>query len=183
MRNLTGKMKGRLLGPSLVFLLILSCATTALAQGRVVAQKPVDIIVRSAFVLLLQVGSPGGTVDVVRFDVSALPGSGPVKGVSSGQNPVPVIARAVFLSGQMVLTADSFAPLNDGHGNTIPFTEIGWKGTGIMPSTTFSGTTHQLLFTTSRSRARGTMSFYYKNTMYLPAGTYSGRVTFTLSSP
>jgi len=78
-----------------------------MAQGRIVAQEPVNIVIQSAQFLSLRVGSPGSNIDVVRFDVTGLPGSGPVPGVSSGQNPVPVRARAVQLSGQMILTADS----------------------------------------------------------------------------
>ncbi|MBW2040252.1 MAG: hypothetical protein JRI46_11820 [Deltaproteobacteria bacterium] len=142
-----------------------------------------DIVIRSALALFLRVGSPGGTVDVVSFHVTGLPGSGPVPGISSGQNPVPVRARAFLLFGQMILTADSSVPLNDGSGNTIPFTEISWRGTGGMPSGTFSGAADQFIGATSLSRFQGAMSFNYRNILYVPAGTYTGRVTYTLSSP
>jgi len=82
-----------------------------------------------------------------------------------------------------MLTADSSAPLNDGLGNTISFTEIGGNGTGIMPSGTFNGTPNQLMFTTTQSWVQGTTAFYYANTTYVSSGIYIGRVTFTLSSP
>ena len=152
------------------------------AQGRVVAQEPVDIVILAARRLDLQIGSPGNIIDVVSFTVSGLPGSGPVQGVSSGGNPVAVRAHAVPGNQDMTLTADSSTPLNDGAGHTIPFTQIGWNGTGDVPSRSFTGSPRQLVFMTSRP-ARGTMPFFYLNTVYVPSGTYVGRVTYTLSSP
>ena len=173
----------RLFLPIVIFICVLSCPENLSAQGRIVAQQPVDIIIQSAFSLFLRVGSPGGRVDVVRFDVSGLPGSGQVPGISSGPNPVLVRARARFLFGQMILTADSAIPLNDSSGNTIPFSEIGWIGTGGMPRGRFSGSSGQVVAATSSSRLNGAMSFYYRNILYVPSGTYTGRVTYTLSSP
>lgn len=169
--------------PVLVFAYTLCLATQAMAQGRIVAEEPVDIVIRSAVVLFLRIGSPGGSVDIVGFEVTGEPGSGRVPGISSGPNPVPVEARAAALSGQMFLTADSSVPLNDGYGNSIPFTEIGWTGLSGMPSGTFSGTANQLIVSTSSRRFQGAQSFYYSNRLFVPSGTYSGRVTYTLSSP
>lgn len=177
------KCWGRLLLPALVFICAFAEAADLEAQGRVVAQEPVDIVIQSAHLLSLRVGSGGRTIDVVRFEVTGLPGSGPVPGVASGQNPVPVRARAVQLTGQMILTVDSSVPLDDGSGNIIPFPEIAWTGTGIIPTDTFAGAPNQLLFATTSSKAQGTMAFYYRNILYVPAGSYIGRVTYTLSSP
>lgn len=178
-----GKIKGRLFLSAFALFYIFSHASNIVAQGRVVAQTPVDIRIQSAVSLFLRVGSPGGKIDLVTFNVSGIPGSGQVQGISSGANPVPVRARAQFLFGQMILTADSSVPLNDGFGNTIPFSEIGWVGSGSMPSGSFSGATGQMLVATSSSHLNGAMSFYYRNILRLPAGIYSGRVTYTLSSP
>ena len=175
--------RGRLFLSALVILYIFSNSSHLAAQGRVVAQAPVDIRIQSASSPFLRVGSPGGKIDVVRFTVSGLPGSGQVPGTSSGANPVPVRARAKVLFGQMMLTADSSIPLNDGFGNTIPFSEISWIGSRGMPSGSFSGGADQVLMATSSSNFNGAMSFSYSNVPYVTAGIYTGRVTYTLSSP
>ncbi|MCP4669362.1 MAG: hypothetical protein GY849_23770 [Deltaproteobacteria bacterium] len=182
-KHLFSTCRGRPGLPALFFACLLLSPAPLPAQGRIAAQEPVDIIIRAARALFLRVGSPGGTIDVVRFDVSALPGSGPVPGFSSGRNPVLLRARAVLLFGQMILTADASTPLDDGSGNTIAFTEIGWRGAGGMPGGVFTGAPNQVLFATGSSRLRGTMSFYYRNVLYRPSGIYAGRVTYTLSSP
>jgi len=181
---LLASLMGRLfLLPLMLVLSLIILSAELAAQGRVVAQAPVDIRIQSQFSLSLRIGSPGGKIDVVRFSVSGLPGSGQVQGVSSGPNPVPVQAKARFLSGQMILTADSSTPLEDGAGNTIPFSEIGWVGTGGMPSGNFSSAADQVIMATSASNFKAAMSFYYSNILYVPSGVYTSRVTYTLSSP
>ena len=182
--NLLASQMGRLLLLPVIPLLLLTILQADLsAQGRVVAQAPVDISIKSKFSLSLRIGSPGGRIDVVRFDVSGLPGSGQVQGISSGPNPVTVQAKARFISGQMIITADSSIPLEDGAGNTIPFSEIGWVGTGGIPSGNFSNAADQVIMVTSSSNFSGGMSFYYRHILYVPSGVYTGRVTYTLSSP
>jgi hypothetical protein len=169
--------------PLMLVLSLITLSADLAAQGRVVAQAPVDISIKAKFSLRLRIGSPGGRIDVVRFSVSELPGSGQIQGISSGPNPVPVKAKARFSSGQMILTADSSIPLEDGAGNTIPFSEIGWVGTGGMPSGTFSNAADQVIMATSSSNFNGAMSFYYGNILYVPSGVYTSRVVYTLSSP
>jgi hypothetical protein len=152
------------------------------AQGRVVAQEPLDIVILAATSLSLTIGTSGSTIDRVSFTVTQLPGLGAVAGVSSGANPVPVDARPIPGSATIILTADSSVPLNDGAGHTILFTQISWTGTGDIPTGTFTGSPSQQISTT-KGRMSGTMSFSYANTVYVPSGTYTGRVTYTLSSP
>jgi hypothetical protein len=36
---------------------------------------------------------------------------------------------------------------------------------------------------TRNFNVQGSMAFFYDNALYVPAGTYSGRITYTLSSP
>jgi hypothetical protein len=177
------KKQSRCLAAALLLVLIGSCAAEVAAQGRVVGRQPVEVIVRAAASLTLRVGSQGGQVDVVRFDVTDLPGTGAVTGISSGQNPVPIQARAQQLSGQLIISADSSQPLSDGAGHTIPFSEIGWIGARDMPSGIFTGSTAQVLLVTGDRNVNGAMTFYYENRLYVSPGTYSGRVIFTLSSP
>ena len=153
------------------------------AQGQVVAQERVDIAIRSPERLILRVGSQGQRIDVIQFEVGSLPGSGPIPGVSSGDNPVTVMAKSKKISGQMILTADSSIPLTNASGDTISFQEISWAGTGDMPSGVFSGQPGQILFSSAAKNVMGAMSFSYSNRPYVPAGTYIGQVLFTLSSP
>jgi hypothetical protein len=170
--------------PAPGFLLCLCCFPTALyAQGRFVAEEPVDIVIQAASSLTLRIGTSGGTIDVVRFTVSQLPGTGAVPGVSSGQNPVPVRATSSPGGATKVLTADSSVPLRDGAGHTIPFTQISWTGAHNVPSGTFTGSSSQQIFSTTTQINNGTMSFSYANTIYVASGTYNARVTYTLSSP
>jgi len=171
--------------PALGLLMGLFCLPMDLyAQGRVVAQEPLDIVIMAASHLSLRIGTTGGTIDRVSFTVAQLPGSGAVAGVSSGAYPVPVRASSTPSGATKVLTADSSTPLNDGFGHTIPFTQISWTGAGGVPSGTFTGSSNQQIWTGTASLGSGaTMSFFYANTVYVPPGTYSGRVTYTLSSP
>src|SRR5512139_3207663 len=73
---------------------LFACPVDLSAQGRVVAQEPLDIVILAASSLSLRIGTSGGTVDMVTFTVTQLPGTGAVAGVSSGANPVPVRATS-----------------------------------------------------------------------------------------
>jgi hypothetical protein len=162
---------------------LLACPVDLSAQGRVVAQEPVDIVILAASRLNLRIGTTGGTIDRVTFTVTQLPGTGAVAGVSSGANPVPVRASSSPGNATKILTADSSIPLSDGAGHTISFTQISWTGTNRVPSGTFTGLPNQQIYAGTQSITNGTMSFSYANTIYVPSGSYNGRVTYTLSSP
>jgi len=89
------------------------------------------------------------------------------------------------------LTANSSAPLSNGSGQTIPFTQIRWVSSGNsdsgaqpFPSGTFSGGATQSIGSISRNQwAESCMTFSYLNTAVPAAGTYTGRVTYTLTAP
>jgi hypothetical protein len=155
------------------------------SSGGAAVNARLDFQITIPTILYLQVGTVGATVDVVSFAPSGLPDSVPVAGTSSGANPVPVRVAALVTAGQTVtLDANSLTSLSDGSGNNIPFNQISWTGGGSFASGTFNGTNNQQLdqFTGSGNRT-GTYSFSYANANYYPAGTYSGQVTYTLSSP
>ena len=162
---------------------LLACPVDLSAQGRVVAQEPLDIVILAASRLNLRIGTSGSTIDVVSFTVNQLPGTGAVAGVSSGADPVPVRASSTPSGATKILTANSSTPLTSA-GNTIPFTQISWTGAGGVPSGTFTGSPSQQIWTGTQSLGAGAaMSFSYANTVYVSPGTYTGRVTYTLSSP
>lgn len=156
--------------------------------ARDVASRTITITVSAPVFLVLTVGSPGAIVDLVTFRVSGIPGSGPVRGESTGAYPVPIQARGLLTSaGTATLTADSSQPLKDGFGHTIPFNQISWQGGGAMPSGRFSGASKQIVWQQSTSTGKfsvqGSMAFFYDHALYVAAGTYQGRVTYTLSVP
>lgn len=88
------------------------------------------------------------------------------------------------------LTATSPANLTNADGDTIPFTQITWTSAGNgdtgaqpFPAGTFVGGT-QTLGTIARNRwSESCHSFSYLNATLRSAGTYTGRVTYTLAAP
>jgi hypothetical protein len=94
------------------------------------------------------------------------------------------------------LSANSSAPLTSG-GFTIPFSQFAWSsstpgggGRGCLnapvtiPSGTFTGAAGQSLITFNTSRrACICAQFRYLNQNVVSAGTYTGRVTYTLAMP
>jgi hypothetical protein len=93
-------------------------------------------------------------------------------------------------TGAATLTATSPANLTNGTGDTMPFTQISWTSSGNgdtgaqpFPAGTFVGGL-QTIGTISRNQwAESCHTFSYANTNMRAAGTYTGRVTYTLSSP
>ena len=88
------------------------------------------------------------------------------------------------------LTATSPANLTTAAGDSIPFTEISWtsKGNGDtgaqpFPAGTFNGGTQTIGSITRNQWAESCQAFSYANSAVRAAGTYSGRVTYTLSAP
>ncbi len=159
-------------------------AESNLAVGGGSAQARLDFAVQIPTILFLQVGTVGATIDTISFSVVDLPGTGSVAGVSDGANPVPVRAAGFVGAGStMTLSADSSTALSDGT-NTIPFTEISWTAAGSFTSGNFnSGAAQQLDQFSGSGDNTGTYAFSYDNDTYYPASNYTGRVTYTLSSP
>ncbi len=88
------------------------------------------------------------------------------------------------------LTATSPANLTNSAGDTIPFTQISWTSSGNsdsgaqpFPAGTFTGAT-QTIGTIQRNQwAESCQTFSYANSAIRAAGTYNGRVTYTLTAP
>ena len=159
-------------------------AESDLAVGGGSAQARLDFAIQIPTILFLQVGTVGATIDEISFSVVDLPGTGPVAGVSDGANPVPVRAAGfVGAGGTMTLSADSSTALSDGT-DTIAFAEISWAAAGDFSPGRFNNAAAQQLdqFLGSGNNT-GTYAFFYDNDTYYPASTYTGRVTYTLSSP
>lgn len=82
-------------------------------------------------------------------------------------------------------------PLNltNANGDTIPFNRIAWTSTGnsdstpTIPSGAFTGSAQTLLSVTRNTWFESCLAFSYLNTQLVPAGTFTGRATFTLTAP
>ena len=136
-------------------------------------------------------GPPAAQVDEVTFTFpgGVLPGDGtPIVGT-------PVIPVAVIGFSTLgrpsrttyIVTMNSSAPLTNGNGDTLPFDQISWTTQdGDIPGGTFDQGAAQTLLSLNRRgrRARGVvdyLTFTYSNTSVYAAGTYTGRVVYTIA--
>lgn len=181
---------------------LLASAESQLVVGTGNASAKLDFQVIIPRVLFLAVGSgAAGTalanntnVDDVIFDYTTNPaavGTGAVAGAITG-NAVPV--RVVGNNGVIALTATAVGALNNGSGDTIPWSEISattsdanlptpaiLSGAGVpVPSNVATSTGTKI---TNRT---ATWTFGYANSTVIPAGSYgstdgtkNGRVTYT----
>jgi len=88
------------------------------------------------------------------------------------------------------LTATSPANLVSAAGDTIPFSQISWtsrgngdSGTQPFAAGTFVGGTQTIGSISRNQWAESCHTFVYENDNFVAAGTYTGRVTYTLSAP
>lgn len=99
--------------------------------------------------------------------------------------------RGGLLSGgNGVLTVTAPTSLTNAAGNTIPFTQISWTssgngdtGTQPFPSGAFTGGTQTLGNFQVNTWRESCHTFSYGNDAVVAAGTYTGRVTYTLTVP
>ncbi len=141
-----------------------------------------------------QVGSAGGTVDLVEFTVPAANvGDGSDIARTNG-GAVPVLLQSN--NGNVSLTGTTLGALNNGAGESISFAEI--LATSSDPNlnvpTLVDGGTSAAITVTPNVGTRvinrtASWSFAYSNTNAVGAGTYggvnvnNGRVTYTASLP
>lgn len=88
------------------------------------------------------------------------------------------------------LTVNSPSALTNASGDTIPFSEISWtvsaagsNAPNVIPAGTFNGGTQTLATVPGNTYIENCHSYVYGNNAVRAAGTYNGRVTYTLSSP
>lgn len=91
-------------------------------------------------------------------------------------------------AGAATLSVTTPANLTGG-GNTIPFNRIAWTSSGngdtgtTIPSAAFTGGAQTLLSVTRNTWFESCLAFRYLNTQLVPAGTFTGRATYTLTAP
>ncbi len=88
------------------------------------------------------------------------------------------------------LRVTSPANLVSAAGDTIPFSQISWTvaapGSGVpnvIPAGVFSGAVQTLTTVPANTYIENCHSFVYANSAIRAAGTYTGQVTYTLTSP
>lgn len=144
-----------------------------------------DFAVNVPQILFLRVGSPGATIDTVRFEPTIVPTGVWIDATGGGMQQIQ-IAGIILPSTTIRLTADSSVPLSDGSFN-IPFTNIRASGTGAFSSVSdlaFTGATDQIIWSSTGPGLRqGTFTYQYLNAAPHPTGYYSGTVTYTLAVP
>jgi hypothetical protein len=172
--------------------IIAICAVLTLGMGVAMAEQSsgvgaqsvnLNFAVNIPAVLFLRVGSAGGTIDTVTFNVTDIPENEPT--VAGDVTPVLRVGAMTPATSTVTLTADSSTPLSDGGTGTMPFSQISYAASAPFSvlDTAFNGTTNQQIWQGTGPGFRdGTMNFVYTNS-YSYGGNYTGQVTFTVASP
>lgn len=90
-----------------------------------------------------------------------------------------------------LLQVTSPANLTSAAGDVIPFTQLSWTTSAlggdatpnVIPAGTFTGGTQTLTTIPANRYVENCHTFSYANAALRAAGTYDGRVTYTLSTP
>lgn len=94
--------------------------------------------------------------------------------------------------GSGVLTVSAPSSLTNASGDTIPFTQISWTSSGNsessstaqpFPANSFTGGTQSVGTFPVNTWRESCHTFSYGNDNFVAAGTYTGRVTYTLTAP
>ncbi|UNK48377.1 hypothetical protein MNR01_11420 [Lysobacter sp. S4-A87] len=113
---------------------------------------------------------------------------------NAGQIYVGGFYRRNSSTGAASLTVAITTPLRTPSGETIPFTQISWTTSSNGPDgditgepitdSAFTGAASQVVASFPANTWRETcMSFRFANAAIYAAGTYTGRVTYTLTTP
>ena len=89
-----------------------------------------------------------------------------------------------------IVTATVPTSLTNAAGNTIPFSQISWTSGGIadagaepFPAGSFTGTSVGVGSIAENQWAESCWTFSYANSVIPAAGTFTGRVTYTITAP
>lgn len=98
--------------------------------------------------------------------------------------------RTPGASANATLSAQADSALVNAGGQTIPFNSVSWvsggngDATATIPSGTFVGGASQTLLSVTRNTwFESCLQFNYANAQLVPAGTFKGRVIYTLTAP
>lgn len=150
------------------------------------AQARLNFQVSIPKILYLQIGGSGATIDTVSFNVTDVADNEAT--VSGDNSPAVKVAAIVGTSSSVILSADSSAGMTGSvTGSTIPFSAVTTSGTGDFSSVSslaFDGTASQQVWSATGGGMRtGSLGYAYTNSYSYAPDTYSGQITYTLSSP
>jgi hypothetical protein len=98
--------------------------------------------------------------------------------------------RTPGASANATLMATAPTNLVNASGNTIPFNTVSWisggngDATPTIPSGTFVGGAAQTLYSVTRNNwFESCFQFNYANLQFVSSGTFTGRVSYTLTAP
>ncbi|MGH8031643.1 MAG: hypothetical protein ACREO8_04575 [Luteimonas sp.] len=98
--------------------------------------------------------------------------------------------RGLLSGGTGVLSVTAPTNLTNATGNTIPFSQISWTSSGNgeagaqpFPAGAFSGGVQMLASFPVNTFRESCHTFSYANSAIVASGTYTGRVTYTLTVP
>jgi hypothetical protein len=122
--------------------------------------------------------------------VTASPYDGFVFCIVPSQVYVGGFYRTPGVAANATLTVTAPVALVNASGDTIPFSNVSWISggngdvTATIPSGTFVGGASQTLLSVTRNNwFESCLQFNYANSQLVPAGTFNGRVSYTLSLP
>lgn len=132
----------------------------------------------------IKVGSQGN-VETVTFTVPAGQAGSGTAIAGSPTVEIRFIGRR-FRNGpsSYIVTMDSSAGLINGTGGSMPFSDFSWTTRdGEFPDGQFDDSANQILtqYTGPFLGFEDLMTFSYANTSVYPEGTYTGRITYTIT--
>lgn len=163
-----------------VFLIIAAACYVAPSQAAKfkISNKPAPGV-------MLSIGPGGARIGEVAFRIKARDLGNGVALRGKPDMKITVANRATPSNSRVaVLSVDSSIPLRNGL-HTAPFTSISWVARdNNIPSGRYDGSSNQFLFSFANTQqVEDTHRFFYDNTGILEVGTYTGRVTYTLTMP
>lgn len=164
--------------------------TSGTLNGALVRSGPINVVEVAVPVAQLGNGTPLAMTSNSTQNISLY---------GDGNNTCPTPASQVMVgagyrrnsgAANATLTVSSPANLTNANGDTIPINQISWTvaapGSGVpnvIPAGTFNGGTQTLATVPGNTYIENCHTFFYANNAVRAAGTYDGRVTYTLTSP
>lgn len=159
--------------------------------GTLSASARVNFSIVIPRLLFLQVGTgtllaANTTIDTISFapGVGVIGNSTPVAATAGSGNlgNGSVTVRIISTAGNVSLAATAAPNLVSG-SNTIPWTQVATAITGGATHPTINGSAAPFTAVSGVVDVNGTWTYSYLNSITPAAGTYTGQVTYTATSP
>jgi len=157
--------------------------------GTISATARVNFSITIPRFIFLQVGTgtllaANAAIDTISFAPAlTVVGDGtPVAGTGGNLTGGAVTVRIIGNAGNVTLAATGPANLTSG-GDTIPWTQIATAVTGGATHPTINGANATFTATANVVNINGTWTYSYLNAATPAAGTYTGQVLYTATTP